>query len=86
MFADDTNISIPDRTVTDLQPLLNSDLANLNCWLRANKLSFNVAKTEFMIIGSCQKKSDNETCVELENHRIERVDQTNSLGLTIDTI
>ena len=49
MLADDTNISIPDRTVTDLQPLLNSDLANLNCWFRANKLSFNVAKTEFMI-------------------------------------
>ena len=39
-----------------------------------------------MIIGFCQKKSDNETFVELENHRIERVDQTKSLGLTIDTI
>ena len=86
MLADDTNMSIPGRTVTDLQLLINSDLANLNCWLRANKLSFNVAKTQFMIIGSCQKKSDNETFVELENHRIERVDQTRSLGLTIDTI
>ena len=86
MLADDTNMSIPGRTVTDLQPLINSDLANLNCWLRANKLSFHVAKTQFMIIGSCQKKSDNETFVELENHRIERVDQTRSLGLTIDTI
>ena len=28
-----------------------------------------------MIIDSCQKKSDNEICVELENDRIKRVDQ-----------
>lgn len=76
MFADGTNINIPGRTLTDLQPLINSDPANLNCWLRAHKLSSNVAKTEFMIIDSCQKKSDNEIFVELENDRIKRVDQT----------
>ena len=40
-----------------------------------------------MIIGSCQRllaESNNEICVELENHRIERVDHTKSLGLTIN--
>ena len=26
-----------------------------NCWLKANKLSLTVAKTEFMVIGSRQK-------------------------------
>lgn len=78
MFADDTNISIPSRTLADLQPLINFELAinyYLNCWLRANKLSLSVVKTEFMIIGSCQRllaESNNEICVELENHRIER--------------
>ena len=40
-----------------------------------------------MIIGSRQRllaESNNEICVELENHRIERKDHTKSLGLTID--
>ena len=40
-----------------------------------------------MIIGSRQRllaESNNETCVELESHRIEGVDHTKSLGLTID--
>lgn len=40
-----------------------------------------------MIIGSRQgllAESNNEICVELENHRIEREDHTKSLGLTID--
>ena len=39
-----------------------------------------------MNIGSRQRllgESDNEVCVELENHRIERVDHTKSLNLTV---
>ena len=40
-----------------------------------------------MIIGSRQSllaESNDEICVSLENQRIERVDNTKSLGLTID--
>jgi hypothetical protein len=33
---------------------VNTDLENLKKWLIANKLSLNVAKTEFMLIGSKQ--------------------------------
>ena len=87
MFADDTNISIPGRTLADLQPLIKSELVNLNCWLRVNKLSLNVAQTEFMIVGSRQRllaESNTEICVELENHRIEGVVHTKSFSLTID--
>lgn len=87
MVADDTDISIPGRTLGDLQPLINSELAHHNCWLRAYKVRLNIAKTEFMIIVSCQRllaESNNATCVELESHRIEGVDHTKSLGLTID--
>ena len=87
MFTDDTNISIPGRTLADLEPLINSELANLNCWLKANRLSLDVAKTEFMIIGSRQRllaESNDETCVSLENQQIERVNHTESFGVTID--
>ena len=82
MFADDTNISIPGRTLADLEPIIISELANLNCWL-----SLNVAKTELMIIGSRQRplaESNDEICVSLENQQIERVNHTKSFGVTID--
>jgi tRNA threonylcarbamoyladenosine modification (KEOPS) complex Pcc1 subunit len=57
MFADDTNIniSIAANSVTELQQIINSELKNLHQWLLANRLSLNVAKTEFMIIGSRQR-------------------------------
>ena len=38
--------------MTDLEAAVNSDLENLRKWLIANKLCLNVAKTEFILIGS----------------------------------
>ena len=38
-----------------LEAQINTELKNINLWLRANKLSLNVAKTEYMVISSRQK-------------------------------
>ena len=65
----------------------NLELLNLHCWLKANKLSLNVAKTEFMVIGSRQKllaESHNEINIKLEDQVISNVDHAKSLGLIID--
>ena len=87
MYADDTNISMQSNNLSELENLMNAEIANLNTWLEANKLSLNIAKTEFMIIGSRQRLStfDNqnvEVCV--NNKQINRVLKSKSLGLTID--
>ena len=57
MYADDTNISTKSTNISDLEKLMNSELANLKIWLEANRLSLNITKTEFMIIGSRQRLS-----------------------------
>ncbi|CAB3984509.1 Hypothetical predicted protein [Paramuricea clavata] len=54
LFADDTNLTASSHSITDIEIAVNSDLENLRNWLMANKLSLNVAKTEFMFIGSPQ--------------------------------
>ena len=87
MFADDTNVSLSADNLNDLQITINSELHNLNSWLKANKLSLNIAKTEFMVIGSWQKLSQLATDqieIQIEGIRIERVYDTKSLGLYID--
>ena len=65
---------------------MTSELNNFTCWLRANRLSLNVAKTEQMIIGPRQRL--NAQCEEIEisidDRTINRVDHTESLGLTFD--
>ena len=53
MFADDTSIIYSADSIEQLQNVMNSELKNLNDWLIiANKLSLNITKSEFMIIGS----------------------------------
>ena len=53
MFADDTNISTSAGSVEKLETQLNIELDKIYRWLVANKLTLNVSKTEYMIIGSC---------------------------------
>ena len=48
MYADDMHITYADKD-------LNKDLLNISKWLIANKLTLNMTKTEFMLIGSRQK-------------------------------
>ena len=44
MFADDTNITVPGCTFAELEQATNTELNNLYySWLKANKLSINIA-------------------------------------------
>ena len=86
MFADDTNITLSAKTLTDLKQALTPELSNLSCWLKANKLNLNVAKTELMIIGSRQRLSVQNEGVEIriDDQIVKRAGHTKSLGVTID--
>ena len=86
MFADDTNISYAASTLSELENVINSELKNLKYWLEANKLSLNIAKTEFMIIGSRQRMhahSNENINIDLDGNVIKQVDKAKSLGLII---
>ena len=87
MFADDTNLTLSAKTLTELKVALTPELNNLSCWLKANRLSLNVAKTELMIIRSRQRLSVqcDDLEIRIDDQVIKRVDpHTKSLGLTID--
>ena len=87
MFADDTNISFSSNTLSDLEHLINFELQSLNRWLIANKLSLNIAKTEFMAIGSRQRLAtfdDPELCATVNNASGKQVKSAKTLGMTLD--
>ena len=48
-FADDTNLLIISNSLLSIQTKLNHDLKGLFCWLLANKISLNAAKTELIV-------------------------------------
>ena len=87
IFADDTNITFAASTMTNLDKAVNLELRNLQRWLITNRLSLNIAKTEFMVIGSNQRihtLSNNQIDIEIDGKSIKKVKEAKSLGLFID--
>ena len=85
MFADDMAFYCHENSPTDLQLKLNVDLAAITSWLHDNKLTLNVAKSKFMIIGSRAKLSQfNDIALGANNDRLENVTEFKYLGVTIN--
>ena len=66
---------------------MNFSLSNISSWLTANKLSLNIAKTEFMVIGLRQHLAmfDNHyLCVTVDSELVRQVNSAKILGLTLD--
>ena len=71
----------------DLENAVNLELRNLQRWLITNRLSLNIAKTEFKVIGSNQRihaLANNQIDIGIDGKSIERVEEAKSLGLFID--
>jgi len=82
LFADDTSLYASGK---DLQLLLNSvetELESLRKWFEANKLSLNLKKTKYIVIGN---KVANKLCrLKIGEVEIERVYVIKFLGINID--
>jgi hypothetical protein len=55
MFADDTHLTYADNDIAKIELNLTNDLQSIREWLIVNKLTLNMSKTEFMVIGSRQR-------------------------------
>ena len=55
MYADDTSITFAGSDADEMNNCINLDLERIRVWLAANKLTLNMTKTEFLLIGSKQR-------------------------------
>ena len=51
LFADDTNIFCCDSDLNKLIRVINAELEKIDMWFSANRLSLNIAKTNYMFFG-----------------------------------
>ena len=85
LFADDTNLSVRCVTTEEIEEKLDADLNNVHNWLLINKLTLNVQKTEYMLIGSRQELSQVKSDPDLHigSEGIIRVSSTKTLGVLV---
>ena len=81
MYADDTHLTYASNNIHNIQTSLNEDLENVHNWLRANKLTLNMTKSEFMLIGSRQRLSTVTVSPTLADFRVTLVATAKSLGV-----
>ena len=55
LFADDTSIYYSHSDIKQLEATLNSELQSLDIWMKSNKLSVNISKSNYLIFHSSQK-------------------------------
>ena len=54
-LSDDASLTAAESTIDKIELAINRDLDCIKEWLSANKLSLNVRKTEFIVIGTNKK-------------------------------
>ena len=86
MYADDTNLTACSDNINNLQAILNWDLNNIHQWIATNKLTLNVGKTEYMIIGTRQKLKNfsSEMNINIGGKNLTQVVSKIVLGIIID--
>ncbi len=87
MYADDTILFYSSKDINDIVFKINKDLENVENWLSKNKLSLNVSKTNYMIIGTPQKLaniSDVDLNINIKGTSIKKVTNCKHLGVIID--
>ena len=75
---------VTGKNIENLIFLINAELKKIVIWLNANKLSFNVKKTHFIIFSFSNKRIVNTNDIVIDNQPVSRVSHTKFLGVIID--
>ena len=84
LFADDSNIFLTDKNFSRLKLTINEQIKYVDTWLRANKLSLNNGKSNFIIFYPIQKRNADSFRVILNNQFLKRENKIKYLGVVID--
>ena len=83
-FADDTAILCTEKDPRRLKKKVNIDLKLLLHWLKANKLSLNVAKTVVLLFKNKRKEVNYDIKIKLDGKRMRFSREVKYLGMIID--
>ena len=83
LFADDTTITFSSDNIIELESVLNRELHIISDWFKANKLTLNTKKTNFILFRS-QKSKYHKPSISINGSPILQTNHTKFLGIEID--
>ena len=82
-FADDTNLLLINKSLKQINKLINHDLSLLVQWLRSNKISLNTSKTEILIFRPKGKSITKHLNFRISGEKINTSSTVNYLGVLL---
>ena len=84
LFADDTTIYYAAKNITDIYSKLNTDLTELSEWFKANKLTLNISKTNYVTFSKSTTSRNTNLALNIGIEHITKVPHVKFLGVIID--
>ena len=85
IYADDTNGIMSNRNLQDLITSVNAELSNISTWFKANKLSLNVSKTNYIMFKNRHSNRQyNNIHIFIDGVELNKVSYTKFLGVIVD--
>ena len=85
LFADDTVLYCTAPSLGEFEEKLNDDLSRIRLWLKRHKLTLNVSKSKFILIGGSRRlKSFGSITLKIEEQEFEQVTSYKYLGVKIN--
>ena len=84
LFADDTSIFFLHSNPNYLENVLNNELLNIDVWLRCNKLSVNIKKTNYVTFSPSQRKLNLSFSLSFGDQLLIQSNVTKFLGVHLD--
>lgn len=83
LYADDTTIFIQGHNLLDITTTLNTELNKISNWIKSNKLTLNINKTQYMVSSPLMTQSIN-ILVKIDNVELIEVSEFKFLGVILD--
>lgn len=83
LFADDTNIFINGRDIKTMETIINQELSHVVTWIKCNKLTLNISKTNYMISHPLLTPTPSLS-IKLDNLPVNSVNEMRFLGVILD--
>ena len=85
LFVDDTSVFIEGTNFENISKILNTELEKVNMWLKANKLTINTKKTQYMMFQRTRIKHNTNIKILINNNIVDHINNTTFLGVIIDS-
>ena len=84
LFADATNMFYSHADPNQLVNVVRTELKKLSNWTRANKLSINIKKSNFILFKTKQNRQKLDLNLYINDTKIDRVNEVLFLGVILD--